>query len=103
MGLEELSPGLGCLDACVHDCKKICHRLGFLHCDRLHGLDVAYSVMEGVDDLNVLNVQDSVPTIAETFHVVLEAFIMLLPDDLEGLSSRWTLVHVLEVPDEHGT
>jgi hypothetical protein len=44
MGLKESSPSLGCLDACVHDCEQISHRLWFLHCDLLHGLDVADSV-----------------------------------------------------------
>jgi hypothetical protein len=28
---------------------------------------------------------------------------MLLPDGLEGLNRRWTLVHALEVLDVHGT
>jgi hypothetical protein len=45
-------------------------------------------VAEGVDDLDVLNVRDNVPSVAETFHVVSEALIMLLPDGLESLNSR---------------
>jgi hypothetical protein len=28
---------------------------------------------------------------------------MLLLDGLQGLCSRWTLIHALKVPDEHGT
>jgi hypothetical protein len=59
--------------------------------------------MEGVDDLDILDVRDSIPGVAEMFHIVPEALIMLLPDGLESLSSRWTLVHALEVPIEHGT
>jgi hypothetical protein len=59
--------------------------------------------MEVVDDLNVLDVRDSVPGIAEIFHVVSEALIMLLPDGVESLNSRWTLVRALKVSDEHGT
>jgi hypothetical protein len=35
---------------------------------------------EGINDLDVLDVQDSVPGIAETFHVVLKALIMVLLD-----------------------
>jgi hypothetical protein len=54
-------------------------------------------------DLNILDVWNSVPHIAKMFHVVLEAFIMLLLDDLQGLSSRWMLICTLEVLDEHGT
>jgi hypothetical protein len=37
------------------------------------------------------------------FHIVPEALIMLLLDGLQSLSSRWTLVCTLEVPDEYGT
>jgi hypothetical protein len=85
--LKELSPGLGCHDACVYDCEQIGHRLGFLHGDLLHSLDVADSIAEGVDDLDVLDVWDSVPSIAETIHVVSKVLIMLLPDGLESLSS----------------
>jgi hypothetical protein len=43
------------------------------------------------------------PSITEMFHVVPEALIMLLLDGLQNLSSRWTLVHALEVSNEHGT
>jgi hypothetical protein len=102
VGHNESSLGLGCLDACVHDCKQISHRLGFLHCDLLHGLDAVDSVTESVDDHDVLDVQDRVPCITETFNVVSEALIMLMFDGLESLNSRWMLVHALEVPDEHG-
>jgi hypothetical protein len=38
--------------------------------------------MEDVADLNILNVWDSVLDIAEMFHVVSEALIMLLLDGL---------------------
>jgi hypothetical protein len=103
VGLKESSPGLGCLDACVLNCEQIDHHLGFLHGDLLHGLDVADSIAEGVDDLDVMDVRDSVPGVAEMFHIVPEALIMLLPDGLESLSRRWMLVRALEVPDERGT
>jgi hypothetical protein len=59
--------------------------------------------MEGIDNLDVLDIRDSVPGIAEMFHVVLETLIMLLPIGLQGLCSRWTLISALEVPNEHGT
>jgi hypothetical protein len=59
--------------------------------------------VEGVDYLDVLDVRDSISNIAEMFHVVLEAFIMLLPNGLESLNSRWMLICALEVLDEHGT
>jgi hypothetical protein len=63
----------------------------------------ADSVAEGVDDLDVLDIRDSVPGITETFHIVSEALIMLLPDGLHSLNSGQTLICALEVPDEHGT
>jgi hypothetical protein len=44
--------------------------------------------MKGIDDLDVLNVWDSVPGIAEIFYVILETFIMLLFDSLQNFSSR---------------
>jgi hypothetical protein len=59
--------------------------------------------MENIDDLNVLDVWDGIPNIAETFHIVSEALVMLLLDSLQSLSSRWTLVCTLKVPDKHGT
>jgi hypothetical protein len=100
-GLKESSPALRCLDACVHDYKQIYHRLGFLYCDLLHSLDVADSVVEGIDDLDVLDVWNSIPSITEMFHVILEALIMLLPDGLESLSHKWALVCALKVSDKH--
>jgi hypothetical protein len=57
--------------------------------------------MESVDDLDVLNIWDSISGITEIFHIVLKVFIMFLPNGLKGLSSRCPLVCALEVPDEH--
>jgi hypothetical protein len=48
-------------------------------------------------------VRDSITSIAEMLDVAVETLIMLLLDSLEGLNSRWMLVCVLEVPDEHDT
>jgi hypothetical protein len=59
--------------------------------------------VEGVKDLDVLDIRDSVPGVAEIFHVVPVALTMLLPDSLRILSSRWTLIRAMEVPDEHST
>jgi hypothetical protein len=56
--------------------------LGFFHGDLLHSLDVADPITEDIDDLDVLNIRDSVPDIAEIFHIVSETLIMLLPDGL---------------------
>jgi hypothetical protein len=59
--------------------------------------------VEGIDDLDVLHVWDSIPHVAETFHITLEALIMLLLDGLQCFSHRRMLVHALDVPDEYGT
>jgi hypothetical protein len=59
--------------------------------------------MEGIDDLNVLDVRDSVPGITKMFHIIPKVFIMLLLDSLQGLRCGRTLVCALEVLDEHGT
>jgi hypothetical protein len=74
-----------------------------LHGDLLHSIDVIDFVMEGVDDLDVLDIRDSIPGVIEMFHVVPEALIMLLPDDLQSLSNRWMLICALEISDEQGT
>jgi hypothetical protein len=58
--------------------------------------------VKGIDDLDVLDVRDSIPGVAEIFHVVLETFIMLLSDGLQGLCCRQMLVCALEVLNEHG-
>jgi hypothetical protein len=101
--LKESSPGLESLNACVSDREQIGHCLGLLHGDLLHRLDVDDSIAEDIDDLDVLDIRDSIPGVIEMFHVVPEALIMLMSDGLQSLSSRWMLVRALEVPDEHGT
>jgi hypothetical protein len=101
--LKKSSPSFGSLDACVSHREQIIHCIGLLHGDLLHGLDVADSIVECIDELDVLDVRDSIPGIAEMFHVVSDALIMILSDGLESLNSRWTLVRALEVFDEYGT
>jgi hypothetical protein len=59
--------------------------------------------MEGVNDLNILYMQDAVSDIIETLDIITETLNMLLLDGLEGLIIRRTLLGALEVPDEHGT
>jgi hypothetical protein len=82
---------------------KIGHCLGLLHVDFLNSLDIANPVAKDIDDFDVLDVRDSVLGITEAFHVVLETFIMLLLDGLQGFSCRQMLVRTLKFPDEHGT
>jgi hypothetical protein len=59
--------------------------------------------MKGINDLDVLDVQDAVSSTAETLDIIVDTLIMLLLDGLEGLGSRRTLIGALEVPNEHGT
>jgi hypothetical protein len=59
--------------------------------------------MKGIDDLDVLDIRDSIPGIVEMFHIVPEAFIILLPDGLQGFSYRWMLIRTLKIPNKHGT
>jgi hypothetical protein len=86
--LKKSSTSFGSLYVCIRDCEYINYCLAFFHDDLLHGLNVTDSVVEDIDDLDVLNVRDSVPDIVEMFHIVSEALIMLLPDGLESLSNR---------------
>jgi hypothetical protein len=59
--------------------------------------------MKSIDDLDVLDVRDSISVVAEMFHVVPEALIMLLLDGLQSLSSRRTLICDLDISDEYNT
>jgi hypothetical protein len=89
------SLGLRSLFAYICDCKQIGHSLGLLHGDLLHSPEITDPVAKGIDDLDVLDVWDDISGIGKTFHVVPETLIMLLPDGLQGLSSRRMLVRVL--------
>jgi hypothetical protein len=101
VGVKKSRSGLESLNTYVSNCKHIGHHFGLLHGDLLHSLDVTNSVTESIDDPDVVDVQDGIPGIAETFYVVLDALIMLLLDGLQSLSSRWTLVCILKVPYEY--
>jgi hypothetical protein len=74
--LKKSSPGFRSLNAYVSDCEQIGHSSWLLHGDLLHSLDVAGSIVESIDNLNVLDIWDSVTGVAEIFHVVSEALIM---------------------------
>jgi hypothetical protein len=103
VGLKKSSSDLGGLIAFISDCEQIGHRPRLLYEYLVHSLDIADPVMEGINDLNVLDVRDSIPDIADTFHVVPKALIRLLLDGLQSLYNRWMLVCTLKVPYEHGT
>jgi hypothetical protein len=73
---------LGGLNAHINNCEQISHRLWLLYGDSLNSFEIADPVTEGINDLNVLDVQDFISGIVEMFHVVPEALIMLLLDGL---------------------
>jgi hypothetical protein len=58
--LKNSIPGLGSLNTYVSNCEQIGHHFGLLHGDLLYSLDVTDSVMEGIDNFDVLDVWDSV-------------------------------------------
>jgi hypothetical protein len=100
---KELSSGLWGLNADVRDCEQINRRFRIFHGDLLHSLNNTDPITESIDDFNVLDVWDSIPGVIETFHIVPEAFIMLLLDVLQGFCCRRMLVRALKFTDEHGT
>jgi hypothetical protein len=55
---------------------------GLLHGDLHRSFDIADLVVEGIDNLGILDLRDSIPNIAETFHVVPKTFILLVPNGL---------------------
>jgi hypothetical protein len=82
VGSKKSSLGLRSLNAYASNYKQTGHRFGLFHGDLLHNLDVTGSVTEDIDDLDVLDIRGSIPSIAEIFHVVPKALIMLLLDGL---------------------
>jgi hypothetical protein len=65
--LKKSSSDFGSLNACVIDYEQIGHHLELLHGDLLHRLDVAGSITKGVDDLDVLDIQDSILALWKRF------------------------------------
>jgi hypothetical protein len=61
---KEPSPGLRGLNAYVSDYQQISHYFGLHHGNILHNLDITDPVVECIDDLIVLDVRDSVSSIA---------------------------------------
>jgi hypothetical protein len=103
MRLQKSSPGFGSFYAYIGNHEQIDHRFGLLHCYLLYSFEIADAIMEGVNNLDVLDVQDVVSGIAKMFDIITETLVMLLLNGLEGLSGRWMLIGALKVLDEHGT
>jgi hypothetical protein len=85
--LKKSRLGFESLNAYISDCEQIGHHSWLIHGVLLHSLDVADSITEGINDLDVLDIWDSVPSVAEMFNVVTEAFIILLLDGTHMLEA----------------
>jgi hypothetical protein len=83
--------------------EQIGHRFGLLHCYLFRSFEIADTITEGINNLDVLDVRDVVSGIAEMVDIITETIIMLLLDGLESPGDRWTLIGALKVPDEYGT
>jgi hypothetical protein len=94
MCIMESGSGLRGLDALIHYYQQIDHDFWLLHGNLLDSLEISDPVTEGIDDLHVLDVRDSVSGILEMFHVTPEAFITLLLDSLHSFGGRWPLIGV---------
>jgi hypothetical protein len=88
LSIKESSSGLIGLDALVSYCQQIDHNFWLLHGDLLNSPDVGDPIMEVVDDLNVLDVHNSISSIVEMFHVISNTFIMFLFSSFQSLSVR---------------
>jgi hypothetical protein len=66
--------GLRGLNAHIGDREQTGHRFRLLHGDLINNLDIADPVMEGIDDFDVLDVWDRVPSVVEMLHIIPEAF-----------------------------
>jgi hypothetical protein len=97
---KESSSCLRGIDALIGYGEEIGHRFGLLHGDLLHRLEICDAVAEGVDVIDVLDVRDGIPGVAETLDEVAETFIRLLLDGFQRLHSGWPLVCPLEVSNE---
>jgi hypothetical protein len=103
MRLQKSSPGFGSLYAYIGDREQISHSFELLHGYLFHSFNIADAITEGVNNLNVLDVRDTVSDIAETLDIIMKTLIMLLLDGLEGLGSKRMLIGVVKVPNEHDT
>jgi hypothetical protein len=98
--LKKSSPDFGSLYAYIGDHEQISHHFGLLHGYLFHSFDIVDAITEGVNDLDVLDMRDSISGIAKILDIIMETLIMFL---LDGIDSRYMLIGALEVPDEHDT
>jgi hypothetical protein len=97
--LQKSSPGFGSFYAYIDNREQIGHRFRLLHCYLFHSFEIVDAITEGVNNLDVLDVQDVVSDIVKMLDIITETLIMLLLDGLESLGDRWTLIGALEVSD----
>jgi hypothetical protein len=101
--LQKSNPGIGSLYAYIGNREQISNCFGFLHGYLFHSFNIADAIMEGVNDLDVLDVWNVISSITKTLDIIAETLIMLLLYGLEGLGNRRALIGVLKVLNEYGT
>jgi hypothetical protein len=93
--LEKSSPGFGSFYAYIGNHEQIDHRFRLLHRYLFYDFEIADSISEGNNNLDVLDVRDVVSGIAKTLDIITETLVVLLLDGLERLGGRWMLIGVL--------
>jgi hypothetical protein len=101
--LQKSSPGFRSFYVYIGNHEQISHCFRLLHCYLFHSFEDADAITECANNLDVLDVWDVISDIAEMLDIIAETLIMLLFDGPQSLGGRWTLIGVLEVPNEHGT
>jgi hypothetical protein len=83
-----LSSGFRSFNSYIGNREQIDHRFRLLHRYLFHGFEIADSISEGINNLDVLDVRDVISFIVEMLDIITETLIMLLLDGLEGLGGR---------------
>jgi hypothetical protein len=65
-----LSLGLESLYAYIGDREQISHHFGLLHGYLFHNFNIADAIMEGVNDLDVLDVLDAISGIVKMLDII---------------------------------
>jgi hypothetical protein len=68
-----LSLGIGSFYAYIGNREQIGHHFGLLHRYLFHGFEIADTILEGVNNLDVLDVRDAVSSIVETFDIITDS------------------------------
>jgi hypothetical protein len=70
--LQKFSPGFRSLYAYIGNREQISHRFGLLHGYLFLGFNIIDTITEGINNLDVLDVRDSISGIAEILDIIIE-------------------------------